>query len=169
MGDILQPTHLLFVLVVALLVLGPKRLPEVGRALGRGLRDFRSAMSGEDRSEPAISPVSDSTPVTPAFDEPVHTESPSFPPETHTAADFGSPETHTAADVDSPEAPTATATEIQTATDTQAAAEAPTATHNGSTEAPTETHNGSSGHSDSQPEQLASEPVTSATGSDSAA
>jgi sec-independent protein translocase protein TatA len=49
-GDILQPTHLLFVLVIALLVLGPKRLPEVGRSLGRGLRDFRSALSGEDQS-----------------------------------------------------------------------------------------------------------------------
>jgi sec-independent protein translocase protein TatA len=48
-GDILQPTHLLFVLVIALLVLGPKRLPEVGRSLGRGLRDFRTAISGEDR------------------------------------------------------------------------------------------------------------------------
>ena len=47
-GDILQPTHLLFVLVVALLVLGPKRLPEVGRSLGRGLRDFRQAVSGEE-------------------------------------------------------------------------------------------------------------------------
>jgi sec-independent protein translocase protein TatA len=47
-GDILQPTHLLFILVVALLVLGPKRLPEVGRSLGRGLRDFRSAMSGDE-------------------------------------------------------------------------------------------------------------------------
>lgn len=54
-GDILQPTHLLFVLVVALLVLGPKRLPEVGRALGRGLRDFRGAISGEEHSEPTIS------------------------------------------------------------------------------------------------------------------
>ena len=32
-GDIFQPTHLLFVLVIALLVLGPKRLPEVGRTL----------------------------------------------------------------------------------------------------------------------------------------
>jgi sec-independent protein translocase protein TatA len=51
-GDILQPTHLLFVLVIALLVLGPKRLPEVGRSLGRGLRDFRSAMSGEDHDAP---------------------------------------------------------------------------------------------------------------------
>lgn len=50
-GDILQPTHLLFVLVVALLVLGPKRLPEVGRSLGRGLRDFRQALSGEEHDE----------------------------------------------------------------------------------------------------------------------
>lgn len=48
-GDILQPTHLLFILVIALLVLGPKKLPEVGRSLGRGLRDFRAALSGEDQ------------------------------------------------------------------------------------------------------------------------
>ena len=47
-GDILSPTHLLFILVVALLFLGPKRLPEAGRALGKGLREFRSAISGED-------------------------------------------------------------------------------------------------------------------------
>jgi sec-independent protein translocase protein TatA len=52
-GDILQPTHLLFVLVIALLVLGPKRLPEAGRSLGRGLRDFRTALSGEDQDRPA--------------------------------------------------------------------------------------------------------------------
>jgi sec-independent protein translocase protein TatA len=50
-GDIFQPTHLLFVLVVALLVLGPKRLPEVGRSLGRGLRDFRNAMSGDEEPD----------------------------------------------------------------------------------------------------------------------
>jgi sec-independent protein translocase protein TatA len=47
-GDILQPTHLIFILVVALLVLGPKRLPEAGRALGKGIRDFRSAIGGEE-------------------------------------------------------------------------------------------------------------------------
>jgi len=51
-GDILQPTHLLFVLVIALLVLGPKRLPEVGRSLGRGIRDFKTAISGEDQDPP---------------------------------------------------------------------------------------------------------------------
>jgi sec-independent protein translocase protein TatA len=50
-GDILQPTHLLFVLVVALLVLGPKRLPEVAKTLGNGLRDFRSALSGDSKDD----------------------------------------------------------------------------------------------------------------------
>ena len=39
--NILQPTHLIVVLAVALLVLGPKRLPEVGRAIGRGIHDFK--------------------------------------------------------------------------------------------------------------------------------
>lgn len=53
-GDILQPTHLLFVLVIALLVLGPKRLPEVGRSLGRGLRDFRGALNGEESSSDTL-------------------------------------------------------------------------------------------------------------------
>lgn len=47
--NILQPTHLLLILVVALLVLGPKRLPEAGRALGKGIRDFRGAISGEEQ------------------------------------------------------------------------------------------------------------------------
>ncbi len=51
-GDILQPTHLLLILVVALLVLGPKRLPEVGRAVGRSLHDFKGALSGEHHEEP---------------------------------------------------------------------------------------------------------------------
>jgi sec-independent protein translocase protein TatA len=43
--DILQPTHLLIVLVVALVVLGPKRLPDAGRALGQGLREFRHSIT----------------------------------------------------------------------------------------------------------------------------
>jgi sec-independent protein translocase protein TatA len=52
-GDILQPTHLLLILVVALVVLGPKRLPEVGRAVGRSIHDFKGAINGEDHPEPA--------------------------------------------------------------------------------------------------------------------
>jgi sec-independent protein translocase protein TatA len=61
-GDIFQPTHLLFVLVVALLVLGPKKLPEVGRQLGSGLRDFRAAINGE-RPEPEEAPAPFEQPV----------------------------------------------------------------------------------------------------------
>ena len=44
--SILQPPHLIIVLIVALLVLGPKRLPEAGRALGQGLREFKGSVSG---------------------------------------------------------------------------------------------------------------------------
>jgi len=64
-GDILQPTHLLFVLIVALLVLGPKRLPEAGKALGQGIRDFRNAMSGEGHDHNTITPPTASTAVAP--------------------------------------------------------------------------------------------------------
>jgi sec-independent protein translocase protein TatA len=60
-GDILQPTHLLFILVIALLVLGPKRLPEVGRSLGRGLRDFRNALSGEDSHDEVVTQAAPAT------------------------------------------------------------------------------------------------------------
>jgi sec-independent protein translocase protein TatA len=80
-GDILQPTHLLFILVIALLVLGPKRLPEVGRSLGRGLRDFRNALSGDDQHDEMVAqtsmPIEDPTPaaaaqpVTPPGPEPI--------------------------------------------------------------------------------------------------
>lgn len=43
-----NPTHILFVLIVAVLVLGPKRLPQVGRSLGAGIREFRNSLSGGD-------------------------------------------------------------------------------------------------------------------------
>ena len=52
LGDILQPTHLLLILVVALLVLGPKRLPEAGRSIGQGLREFRASIRGREGDEP---------------------------------------------------------------------------------------------------------------------
>ena len=58
--DILQPTHLLLILLAALIVLGPKRLPDASRAIGRSIREFRSATSLDapaktvaDSSEPA--------------------------------------------------------------------------------------------------------------------
>ncbi len=43
------PMELIIVLIVALLVIGPKRLPEVGKSLGRGMREFRQAISGAAR------------------------------------------------------------------------------------------------------------------------
>jgi sec-independent protein translocase protein TatA len=46
-----NPTHILFVLIVAVLVLGPKRLPEVGRSLGAGIRGFKDSLSGSDEDE----------------------------------------------------------------------------------------------------------------------
>ena len=45
--DILQPTHLLLILFAVLIVLGPKRLPQATRAVGRSIREFRQATSLE--------------------------------------------------------------------------------------------------------------------------
>jgi sec-independent protein translocase protein TatA len=42
-----NPIHLLVILVVALLVFGPKRLPDMGRSLGHGMRQFRESLSGK--------------------------------------------------------------------------------------------------------------------------
>ena len=47
-ADLIQPTHLLLLLGVVLLVLGPKRLPEVGRSLGKSIHGFKEAVSGEE-------------------------------------------------------------------------------------------------------------------------
>lgn len=46
MGNV-GPLEILVVLVIALIVFGPKRLPELGRSLGRGIREFRGSISGE--------------------------------------------------------------------------------------------------------------------------
>ena len=40
--------EVIIVLIIALLVLGPKRLPDAGRSIGRGLREFKNAVSGKD-------------------------------------------------------------------------------------------------------------------------
>jgi sec-independent protein translocase protein TatA len=44
------PMELMLVLAIALVVLGPKRLPDAGRAMGRGLREFRDAIGGAGRT-----------------------------------------------------------------------------------------------------------------------
>jgi sec-independent protein translocase protein TatA len=45
------PMELIIVLVIALVVLGPKRLPDAGRSLGRGLREFKDSLSGDRRDD----------------------------------------------------------------------------------------------------------------------
>jgi sec-independent protein translocase protein TatA len=42
---LLQPMHLLVILVVAMFVFGPKKLPELGKGLGEGIRGFKKAIS----------------------------------------------------------------------------------------------------------------------------
>jgi sec-independent protein translocase protein TatA len=46
MGELLQPTHLLVLLAVGLLIFGPRKLPELGKGLGEGLRGFKDAIKG---------------------------------------------------------------------------------------------------------------------------
>lgn len=45
--------EILIVLVIALVILGPKKLPEAGRSLGNGLRSFKDAVTGSNDDEPA--------------------------------------------------------------------------------------------------------------------
>jgi sec-independent protein translocase protein TatA len=56
MGDLLQPWHLVVLGVVAFLLFGAKRLPELGKGLGEGLKGFKEGIKG----------VSDPTPAPPA-------------------------------------------------------------------------------------------------------
>jgi sec-independent protein translocase protein TatA len=46
MGDLLQPWHLILLAVVAFLLFGAKRLPELGKGLGEGLKGFREGIRG---------------------------------------------------------------------------------------------------------------------------
>jgi sec-independent protein translocase protein TatA len=47
------PLEIVVVLIIALVVFGPKRLPELGRSLGRGIREFRGSLGGSDEDEDA--------------------------------------------------------------------------------------------------------------------
>ena len=48
-----QPMHLLVIFGIALLVLGPKKLPELGKGLGDSIRGFKSAMAGKEETASA--------------------------------------------------------------------------------------------------------------------
>lgn len=45
------PLELIVVLIIALVVLGPKKLPQMGRSVGKGMREFKDAISGDSRED----------------------------------------------------------------------------------------------------------------------
>jgi len=49
LGGLFQPTHLLVIFGIALLIFGPKKLPELGKGIGDGIRGFKSAMKEEEK------------------------------------------------------------------------------------------------------------------------
>lgn len=72
MEGLLQPTHLFFILLIVLIIFGPGKLPELGRGLGKGIREFKDAMKGglsdnsptvEKRPEPQVRTETDETKV----------------------------------------------------------------------------------------------------------
>ncbi len=68
------PLEIIIILVIVLIVFGPKRLPDLGRSLGRGMREFKDSVTGKDKDElepapegPAEKP--EPTTVTPAGEQ----------------------------------------------------------------------------------------------------
>jgi sec-independent protein translocase protein TatA len=51
------PMELIAILAIALIVLGPKKLPEVGRSLGKGMREFKDSLQGESNRDEDERPV----------------------------------------------------------------------------------------------------------------
>ena len=60
-----NPIHILFVLLLLLLVFGAKRLPEMGRSLGTGLRGFKDALTFESGNQPQLTQAPEDGPKAP--------------------------------------------------------------------------------------------------------
>jgi sec-independent protein translocase protein TatA len=54
-----QPMHLLVIFGIALLVFGPKKLPELGKGIGEGIRGFKSAMKAEEAKPTTAASIND--------------------------------------------------------------------------------------------------------------
>jgi sec-independent protein translocase protein TatA len=78
----LQPGHLIVILVIVLLIFGPGKLPELGKAMGDGLRELKKATSGDDHKE-AAAPLAATT--LPTATAPAPTVMPISPPPTMAA------------------------------------------------------------------------------------
>lgn len=53
-----QPMHLLIIAGIALLIFGPKKLPELGKGMGEGIRGFKAAMHGKEEAPVLMTPIS---------------------------------------------------------------------------------------------------------------
>ena len=63
MFNSIGPTELIIVLVIVLLIFGPKRLPGLGRQLGSGMREFKDSITGKDDDRAELPPPQEETPV----------------------------------------------------------------------------------------------------------
>jgi sec-independent protein translocase protein TatA len=65
MTGLTQPWHIVLILLIALLLFGGKRLPEIGRSLGSGMREFKDSITGNSPSEspPELPPAETTTPT----------------------------------------------------------------------------------------------------------
>ena len=70
------PLEIIIILVIVLIVFGPKRLPDLGRSLGRGMREFKDSVSGVDDRPTATPPE-----LPPAASEPTRAEAEPVPAE----------------------------------------------------------------------------------------
>ncbi len=66
--DLLSPVHLAIILVVALLIFGPKRLPEIGSGIGKTIKEFRKSMSEIQQDVSLEAKASATDPATPKKD-----------------------------------------------------------------------------------------------------
>ncbi|HEY0309066.1 MAG TPA: twin-arginine translocase TatA/TatE family subunit [Acidobacteriaceae bacterium] len=70
MGDLLQPWHLILIAIVAIVLFGGKKLPELGKGLGEGLKGFKDGLKGAtDEPVAKSTPVETAHAVTPKPDE----------------------------------------------------------------------------------------------------
>ena len=71
------PLEIVVVLIIALIVFGPKRLPELGSSLGRGIREFRNTVSGDKSDaddETDVKAIHAATPPVPPAEQPAESE-----------------------------------------------------------------------------------------------
>jgi sec-independent protein translocase protein TatA len=59
-----SPTHIVLLLLIALLLFGAKRLPEIGRSLGTGMREFKDSLTGDHRPQQQAQQLPPAEPTT---------------------------------------------------------------------------------------------------------